>query len=283
MSVEAIEKISRAFQTKPAYTTEQIVENIKSALARPHMSLAAGKPVTAPLNVLAGGPSLQDTIRWVEPGYVATMNGSLAYVKSKGFTHISCAVLDPRPHLADEVEAHDDVIYFLASMAHPRLWEKLVANHCQIVLWHAGPEAAYAHLLDDEEAPVIVRGGSTMGLRWIDLGGVLGFRKMHLHGFDSSFAPDDYAGGTLRAGKLYPARYNTHAYPHPADRAPEAITNLDGYATSINFVEQVKDFFDRLPKWTEAGIDLTVYGTGLLQYMLKISGGDYAQLLHRPD
>ncbi len=274
--MRVLDEIDRAFSVKPAYTDEQIVENIKSSLARPHMSLAGGPAHQGVCNVLAGGPSLQDTIRWVKPGYIATMNGSLGYVKSKGFRHISCAVLDPRPHLADEVEAHDDVTYFLASMTHPRLWEKLLAKGCQIILWHAGPEKAYEHLLADEDEPVIVRGGSTMGLRWIDLGAVLGFRKFHLHGFDSSFE--------VYSGKLGGPTWSvkTHAYHHVADQARDHITTIDGYPTSINFIGQVRDFMQRYPKWVEAGLDLTVYGEGLLQKFLKDSP-EHAQLLYRPD
>ncbi len=263
-----LKEVDEHFKVPVARSNEQLLENIKSSLARPHMSLSGGKAVTEPLHVLAGGPSLQDTIRWVKGGYIATMNGSLGYVKSRGFGNVSCAVLDPRPHMADEVEAHDDVTYFLASMVHPRLWEKLLAKHCQIVLWHAGPEGFYQHLLDDEEAPVIVRGGSTMGLRWIDLGGVLGFRKFHLHGFDSSFEPTG-------------SSYRTHAYSHPADRASNVVSVVDGFPTSMNFLQQAKDFFDRYPKWVEAGIDLTVHGWGLLQHLIKESP-EHASLLANP-
>jgi hypothetical protein len=94
-----------------------------------------------------------------------------------------------------------------------------------------------------------IGGGHTMGLRWLNLGYVLGFRKFELHGMDSSFR-----GGA------------THAYPDHRDGWHDI--EICGYRTRVNFLQQVMQFGALLTRFSYPDmepVEINVHGDGLLQ------------------
>ena len=155
--------------------------------------------------------------------------------------------MDPRPHMADIIDRDNHVFYFIASTCHPKLFEKL--DGLNVCLWHP------LGLKDIETvakgAEYFIGGGTTIGLRWFNLGHFMGFRDFHAHGLDSSFRPD-----------------GTHAYPDHTD-GYETL-EMFGYRTRQNFVQQVSDWFEMkamfgaLPEADRPKIKL--FGDGLLQH-----------------
>jgi hypothetical protein len=237
---------------------EQLIENIKSAVGRKIEETAGQfKAHDRTISIASGGPSLEDT--WPDlKGDIAAVNGSLRFLLGKGVTPWACGVLDPGKHMKDIVEQHPDVIYFVASVCDPSTFEHL--KDCKVVIWHPwGP-----YLLDDlpknfvgeNDINLIVSGGSTMGLRWINLAYLMGFRKFHLHGMDSSFRG-----------------YQTHAYSDWRDG--KISINVGGRPTTMNYLHQVGDFVALVDLFKDAGrktkqghlddIGLKVHGEGLLQ------------------
>lgn len=216
------------------------------------------------LIIVGGGPSVVETIG--EPkGYVAAINGSLRWLLQRGIVPNGCAVLDSGDHIADMIDPHEDVTFFVAANASPRVFDLL--KNCHVVIWY--PTAVPG--LEDHLCKVrpndwfMIGGGCTMGLRWINLGYVCGFRTFHLHGLDSSFRGD-----------------RTHAYPDRAD-AKEHIL-VDGYETRINFLHQISDFLVTMETFNRLDMDFTefnIYGEGLLQHAVdrrmrecgKLQGG----------
>lgn len=245
------------FTLVPAFEPEQLREQVRSSLAR-------GLPEVSPcmaheniLSVAAGGPSLADTYRELK-GYVGAVNGSLAWLLDRGVVPNACGICDPGPHMVDIIAAHRDVTYFVASLVHPSVFDKLIKAGCNIVLWHVSPMEGLAELLGNNRLQHggrgMIGGGSTMGLRWLTLGYTCGFRKFRLHGLDSSFRMDPERG---RA---------SHAYPDHQD-AKDWI-ELDGFQTKPNFIAQVIDFLgwmDRLTLPDCDPVEIKMYGEGLLQ------------------
>jgi FkbM family methyltransferase len=237
------------FSLVPAFEPEVLREQVRSALSRalPQVSLCA--PHAYPLSVAAGGPSLEDTYKklW---GCIVAVNGSLSFLLQKGIIPDSCGVCDPSPHMADIVEAHPGVRYYLASVVHPALYDKLLDAGCQVVQWHCGPMEGLNDILNSYAPNLItVGGGATMGLRWQSLGYVLGFREFHLHGLDSSFR------GSA-----------THAYPDHQDGGE--FIEFDGFQTKPNFLGQMADFFGWINRLKQPDVDpvkFVMYGEGLLQ------------------
>lgn len=235
------------FPTTPATSDEVMRANMRLALAR-------GLPTVRPchahdgvLSVAAGGPSLADTWQDME-GAVAAVNGSLDFLVSRGLKPWGCGVLDPGSHMPAVVGRHEGVHYFLASICDPGLFDHL--DGMSVGLWHPSGVPGMTELLHEARPDgwLAVSGGTTMGLRWLNLGYTLGFRHFELHGFDSSY----------RAGA-------THAYPDHTD-GNEPLT-IDGYRTKLAFVRQVHEFFVILEAFNEMAEPITVemHGDGWLQ------------------
>ena len=106
-----------------------------------------------------------------------------------------------------------------------------------------------------EPDSVLIGGGSTVTLRWINLGYVCGFRKFKIHGLDSSFT------GAI------------HAYKQVQTVNHEMT--FYGRKTSIGYCAQIADFFrmmDRMSADDVDPIDVELYGDGLLQFLAARKG-----------
>jgi hypothetical protein len=219
-----------------------MLENMRLNSARGLKGLEPCRPHPTLMSVAAGGPSLQDTYKILQ-GYIVAVNGSLGYLLDNGVIPNACAVLDPGAHMADNLVADQRVRYYIASICDPSVFEKL--KDCDVTIWHPTSESIGA---DTPDKPLSVGGGCTVGLRWLNLGYLLGFRSFHLHGLDSSF------------------RGQTHAYPDRADDKERIV--VEGRETRLNFLEQVKDFFEMLDRLSAPDIEpleIEVFGDGLLQ------------------
>lgn len=227
----------------PSVSAEKMLDNMRVNLARGLKSLAVCRPHPTLMSVAAGGPSLDDTCKDLS-GYIVAVNGSLKFLLDRGVIPHACAVLDPSDHIAAGLVADSRVRYYIASICDPSVFDKL--KDCDVTIWHPTPDSIGA---DCPEQPLSVGGGCTVGLRWLNLGYLLGFRRFHLHGLDSSFR-----GGS------------THAYPDRAD-SKDRIT-IAGHETRPNFLAQVGDFFDVLARLSQSDIEpieIEVFGDGLLQ------------------
>lgn len=248
-------------ELRPAISSERMVGNIKSSLARGLRELKACHPNGFSLSVAGGGPSLSDTYPDLkaENRHIAAVNGSLKFLLDHDIVPEFCGVLDASPHMADVVIADPRVRYLVASNCDPGLFDKLLSAGCKVWLWHPTPasigtdEGAKALQETSPDAWLMIAGGCTIGLRWVNIGYLLGYRSFHLHGLDSSFRDD-----------------KTHAY---ADRRCGAWVDANslkiaGRRTSLNFLQQVTDCAAMIDLFTSARLEpteLQVYGDGLLQ------------------
>lgn len=226
-----------------------MLQNMRHALSLGLREVDGCRPHAHTLSIAGGGPSLADTYGQMS-GMVAAINGSCGFLIGKGVIPHLCGVLDAGAHMPDVIVADKRVRYYVASICDPGVFAKL--KDCDVRLWHPSSVTGGQGLLElRHRSWITIAGGSTMGLRWMNLGYVLGFRTFHLHGLDSSFGPE-----------------GTHAYEdkNPNRRGQRIV--VDGWVTAPNFAEQADEFFVQMAKFSEPGIDpisVEMFGDGLLQ------------------
>lgn len=230
-------------------TAENVTENVRSALSRGLPELRSCSPRPGVFSVVGGGPSLARTYHLLE-GRIAAGNGAHNYLIERGVIPYWAAVMDPTDLMVDLIDPHPEVMYFFASCVHPRLFDKF-KNHPHVVLWHtsclAGDELERM-LVERGGDWTITGGGSTIGLRLINLGYALGFRDFHLHGMDSSVLPT-----------------GSHAYPDSDGYLGAEL--IRGYLTCPVYASQVREFYRMLEKLkTLDPTTFKVFGEGLFQY-----------------
>jgi hypothetical protein len=231
----------------PVVSDERMLANVRHSLSLGLPEFQFCRAHKHELSVAAGGPSLADTYTELR-GYIVAVNGSLKWLLERGVVPYACGVMDPGEHMADIIVADPRVRYFVASCCDASVFEKL--RGCDVTLWHASGLPGLEDVLEERLGATwkTVGGGATMGLRWLNLGYMLGFRAFHLHGLDSSFR------GVA-----------THAYP---DRDHQVLRILAGERiTKKSFLAQVSDFLRVLETFERdmEPIAIKVYGDGLLQ------------------
>lgn len=225
-----------------------MLDHVRSALGRGLPKPQYCRPHGRTLSVAGGGPSLAQTYPQLD-GVVVTANAGLGFLLSKGITPWACGLLDARPHIADLIEPHPDVFYFVASTCHPKVFDKL--EGCKVILWHPSGVPGLERVLPPDAH--MIAGGTTMGMRWLNLGHYMGFRRFEMHGLDSS-----YRGA------------QTHAYPDSRDGTAGTI-EINGYVTDNNFLTQCLDWFqlEELFQLEADKPEVRFHGDGLLQSMVR--------------
>jgi len=243
-----IPRILSQFPARPAVSDEDMLDNVRSALGRNLPIVKRFNAHDRVMSIAGGGPSLEDT--WPQlTGVIVTANAGLGFLLQNDITPWACGLLDSRPHIADLIEPHDRVFFFVSSTCHPSVFDKL--KNCRVILWHPGGMPGLETELP-RDTPII-GGGCTMGLRWLTLGYYMGFRRFEAHGLDSSYRGE-----------------RTHAYPDRHDGEPPNLV-IDGLATAPNFLQQVADFLkmQRVFSCEQDPPTINLHGEGLLQRTVR--------------
>ena len=166
------------------------------------------------------------------------------------YAHIDC---DPRPHKVTQVlpiRDGDTERFWLASCVHPD-WQKVVPRE-KVGLWHAyNGEESFAVQQELDPGRGMIIGGGSVGLRSMSLLYFLGYRRLIIHGLDSSFG---------EAGEQ-------HVTEHHGKKKSEMVVSVNGrrYRTSPILIAYARFFGKMLELMPDAEIHLA--GDGLLQAM----------------
>lgn len=247
------------FTPSLAVDTDVYTRNVRSALDRGLPEIVPCTPHNHVLSIAGGGPSIANTYQQLD-GYVVGINGSLQWLADKGVRTFACGLLDPRPRIADNLLVDKNVRYFVSTTCAPEVFDKL--EGCAVTTFTPSGIPEVEETLRERKPNdwLTIGGGATMGLRWILIGVMLGFRHFKLHGMDSSFAPGA-----------------THAYPDVKDGDTRSFFISRGRLTSIDMLQQVAEFFETLEllHMSTPGIKIEVFGDGLLQDAWKVYQNGY--------
>jgi len=234
--------------------------------------------------LLGGGPSLGDfeseiRRKRMDGMYVITTNGSYNWCLAHDIKPSAQIVVDGREFNKRFVEpVIPSCRYLIGSQCHPLIAASLPPD--QTLLWHAGAapkvrDALDAYVVESganrEWYPIY--GGSTVMLRAIPLLRTLGFRKMHIYGFDSCLRGEEH-----------------HAYAQTENDGQRIVEVRVGgrkfYCTSWMW-EQAHEFMG-LTRMIAEVCDLEVYGDGLIAHIISTSAelplsGDVTPINPRKD
>lgn len=208
--------------------------------------------------LIGGGPSLADSLpeirKRADGGQVIfALNGAAKYLLQRGVYPDYGVILDPRSENADFVTW--ETSWLLASQCHPTVFEA-TKNSQRTQIWHFAMDGIMDQLPRD--APLVM-GGLTVGLTAMSLAFMMGFRKLHLYGYDSSDR-DDAA----------------HAYRQGENGAEDKRLEVwcDGKMFRAGFAMYAQaEMFER---WSdvlvENGAIITVHGDGLLPTIARAMG-----------
>ena len=137
------------------------------------------------LSIVCSGPSLEDT--WPDIKHpILTCSGAHNFLLSRGIIpdfHVDC---DPRPHKLKYIESpHRDTTYLMASCCDPKTWE--ILRHNKVLVWHMhNGEETCDWITKNDPGSMLVAGGSTVGLRALQIGGLIGYNHFNIYGMDCS-------------------------------------------------------------------------------------------------
>lgn len=207
------------------------------------------------LTIVCYGPSLKDTWQEIEHP-IMTVSGAHDFLVSKGVIpdfHVDC---DPREHKIKMLNNPQKATkYVMASCCHPSAWDKL--KDYNVKLWHLlnGEETdKYMRQNHPDISPIdFIGGGSTVGMRALEVAGAMGFRRFAIHGMDCSFSADGHHAGE-HAGKV-----QNEIRVAVGKGGPEFVTS-----------PQMKEAAQEMEKFVLTyDVELQFYGNGMLQCMIN--------------
>lgn len=230
--------------------------NIEHNMERGLEECETGEVKDAPLFIVCSGPSLRET--WPEllnddgsrKGEIWALNGAFDYLCGKGIRPDYGVCLAPENAILryfQEVQNGDKFLF--AATTHPTLVDRALDRGCEVTLWHSAQPAEWG--LPVFTGPVVY-GGGTIGTRAIDLAWILGWREIHILGFDASLSVD---------GRI---AVDTPMYDDRRDSLQSYICNGRAFVAMPSHARQVEDFASVIRPLH--GLNMTLYGDGLLQW-----------------
>lgn len=197
--VNAQEQLAKATQlvspeglrkrTRPFVPFLQLLEHVKNALTVPHRPVVVVPEHDRLLAVVAGSPSLEQTVEELRKLSndvncdICAVNGSFDWLRDRGINPRFHLIVDPQPKHARYVQRPSyDTQYLLASQCHPTVFEPL-ATH-SVDLWHVNNQYEYPLLRNCGEPFSLIMCGSTAGLAAISVNWLRGYRNFAVFGMD---------------------------------------------------------------------------------------------------
>jgi uncharacterized Rossmann fold enzyme len=227
---------------------DQVRENIKRSLPW----LKAGETTAKPMVIVGGGPSLGSSLPMLTSikargGVVFALNNTHDWLIERGIVPDYHVMLDSREENVKFVQnPQEGVKYLISAFCHPKVFEAL--EGFDVTLW--------LNDMDGVEPPngeLLICGGSTVGLKTMCIGCVIGFREIHLFGMDSSYT----------SGKH-------HAYEQPMnDTAAKTtvVVNGETFLCDRWMAKQAAEFQPLVKLLEKEGCSVWVHGYGLIPWI----------------
>jgi len=230
---------------------DEIRQNIQANSAKYRDWLKPGAVQDRPAILIGGGDSINDFVEVISglDGDVFALNGASKWARGHGISVDYQVILDAKADSAKHVDfgARHNLI---ASQCHPDTLEAAVSP----ILWHLqieDLESLFPAERVGEGGYTIIGGESTVGICALCIAYAMGYRDLHIFGYDSSH----------RGGK-------SHGYEQPQNAMmPTMPIEWGGkeFTVSIAMKYQAEKFQVYAIALKNAGCNISLYGDGLLQ------------------
>ncbi len=210
--------------------------------------------------LIGGGPSAIDTIdeirtRERQGQDLFALNGTAHWLAQYALFPKYQVILDSRPSNRQFVRPPSAEQFLLASQCDPSLFDAL--KNEDVTLFHHAEDGIETYF---DGKSVLIGGGITVGLTALALAYALGYRQMHLYGYDSS----DRAGLSHAYAQMEVGAEN--------DRR-EIWFGRESFCCSPAMYAQAQAFPTFAELLARNGVTITVHGSGLLPTIARQTFG----------
>lgn len=232
-------------------------DNVRINLARGLEEVVPRPDRGEPLHIACAGPSLRDTAELLRgQKNVWALNGAHDYLISQGIIPSHGVAQAPEHQILNTFqEMRKDVIYAFASCTHPDLVDRALEVGARVAFWNAAAPDEWGVDFGDRDQVGFVHGGGTIGLRALDMAHMVGFRELHIHGFDASLSVD------LRIGPDLPIYEDRRKDIRLFDMRGKFFPALPAHARQVEDIHGVLKPLE--------GLRVTWYGDGLMQWAMR--------------
>ena len=200
--------------------------------------------------IVAGGPSLNDSQLHIKQmrsaGFkIISVSNTLQWLLDRNIVPDYHIMLDAQARVARFVVKHEGIKYLIASQCAPETFDAAG----ETTLWHPHIPGIQEFIGDRECA--LIGGGTTVGLQAMSIAYTLGFRRIHLVGFDSSYREGE--------GHAY------KQFENEGEPVVNVIFNGKRFVCARWMCHQVEEFKGILNQLLDADCQVSVYGQGYLQ------------------
>ena len=167
----------------------EIFGNITAAVARDLPWLQLSEPHDGVAVIVGGGPSMKPLLPMIAGHKAAghkvfAVNGTIPTLASVDVTPDYFVLLDARAHNQGFVRPNKATKYLIASQCSDGVFDSL--NGHDVTLWHPAYPGIQEYI--GERVCALIGGGTTVGLQAMSIAFCMGYRSIHLYGFDSSYS-----------------------------------------------------------------------------------------------
>lgn len=228
--------------------------NVRRTLPWLEMSPPSGRPLV----IVAGGPSLKDRYHeiWSHRGDVMALNNAYAFLVERDIIPEYFMLLDARPQNLEFVRnPHRETMHYLAAQCDPSVFDALKDYDTTLYLTTLeGIDEVVAGI--DKPKHKVAGTVGTVGVKALCLAHALGYKELHLYGYDSSYADSHHA---------FAQALN--------DDAKTIEVYLDGktYVTTPTFAHQASEFCAMAAGMVRMGFSIELHCSGLLPDLVSYS------------
>lgn len=239
--------------TDPDISRAQIVTNTARDLPWLEVQPAHGRSIA----IVAGGPSLKDRVHELHyfSGDILALNNAYGFLLDRDITPDMFMLMDARRENVDFLKRTCSTTrHFIAAQCHPDIFDQL--EGLDVCLYLTTLPGVKELVRDYQKAKVQLGGtAGTVGIKSLALAFALGYRDVHLFGYDSSY--DD-------------GRH--HAFPQSLNDAAKTIDVFigdKGYTTTPALAHQATEFVGFAKELVMfQGMQIELHCSGLLPDMV---------------